>query len=178
MLKKTITYQDFNGDTATEEHFFHLSKADLVELELSYEGGLSETLQRIVDAGNGSEIIKEFKKLLLLSYGKRSSDGRRFTKSQELRDEFQSTEAFSTLFVDLVTDAEAAAAFVAGIIPAGFEEEISKIGKTAAEVNTKPDHPKPGPRVLTHAEILAMDVTELKIKLASGDVILGNDDQA
>ena len=87
MLKKTITYEDFNGEEVSEDFFFHLSKAELVELELSHEGGLSESLQRIVAAQDGKSIIAEFKNILLTSYGQKSADGKRFIKNQQLREE-------------------------------------------------------------------------------------------
>ncbi len=98
MLKKTITYEDFNGETVSEDFFFHLSKAELVELELSHQGGLSEALQRIVAAEDGKGIVAEFKNIILSAYGKKSDDGRHFTKNQQLREEFESSEAYSSLF--------------------------------------------------------------------------------
>ena len=82
MLKKTITYEDFNGDKVSEDFFFHLSKAELVELELSHKGGLSEALKRIVESEDGKAIIAEFKNIILSSYGQRSDDGKRFVKNQ------------------------------------------------------------------------------------------------
>jgi hypothetical protein len=127
MLKKTITYTDFNGDEVSEDFFFHLSKAELVELELSYKGGLQEAIKRIVAAEDGKAIIAEFKKIILGSYGQRSDDGRRFIKNQTLRDEFESTEAYSTLFMELVTDADKAAEFVRGVIPKDLVEETAKV---------------------------------------------------
>lgn len=127
MLKKTISYTDFNGDDVSEDFYFHLSKAELVELELSYKGGLEAAIKRIVEAEDGKAIIAEFKKIILGSYGQRSEDGRRFIKNQTLRDEFESTEAYSTLFMELVTDAEKAAEFVRGIIPKDLSEETAKV---------------------------------------------------
>lgn len=127
MLKKTLTYEDFNGETVSEDFFFHLSKAELVELELSHDGGLSESLKKIIASEDGKNIIAEFKNIILTAYGKRSDDGRRFIKSQALRDEFESTEAYSTLFMELVTNADAAVEFVNGIIPAGLTEEAAKL---------------------------------------------------
>jgi len=184
MLKKTITYEDFNGTETSEDFFFHLSKADLIELEMSHKDGLGETLQRIVDAGDGAQIMKEFKNLLLQSYGQRSEDGRRFIKTEELRKEFESSEAYSTLFVELVTDADAAAEFVNGIVPANLEAEVNKIGKKTPDVVTEEPKPEnkveskvetetPKPRVLTSAEVYEMDSDELKSGLAEGRFALG-----
>jgi hypothetical protein len=127
VLKKTITYEDFNGETITEDYFFHLSKAELVELEMSHDGGLSASLQRIIDTEDAKNIIAEFKNIILTAYGKRSDDGRRFVKNQTLREEFESTEAYSALFMELVTDTDAAVEFINGIVPAGMTEEAVKL---------------------------------------------------
>lgn len=117
MLKKTITYTDYDGVERTEDFYFNLSKAEIAEMELSTAGGLDKTINRIVAEQDGKRIIALFKDLVLKSYGKKSDDGRRFIKSQELRDEFSQTEAYSDLFMELATDADAAAAFVNGIVP-------------------------------------------------------------
>lgn len=172
MLKKTITYEDFNGDEVSEDFFFHLSKAELVELELSHTGGLSVALEKIVEAEDGKSIIAEFKNILLMSYGKKSEDGRRFIKNQELRDEFESSEAYSTLFMELVTDAGAAAEFVNGVIPAKLAEEVAKVAQT----EQKPEiQAVPEPTLVTKAEVEAMSQEELARlgdRISSGEVVL------
>ena len=122
MKKETITYTDYNGVERTEDHFFNLSKAEIMEMELSIDGGLSETINRIINAKDVPALIKLFKKLLLDSYGVKSPDGKRFIKSEELSTEFSQTEAYSQLFMKLATDADAASAFVNGIIPADLAD--------------------------------------------------------
>ena len=117
MLKKTITYTDYNGLERTEDFYFNLSKAEIMEMELSTAGGLAEMIQRIVDAQDAPAIIKVFKDLVLKAYGEKSPDGRRFIKSAEIADSFSQTEAYSQLFMELATDSDAAAAFVNGIVP-------------------------------------------------------------
>lgn len=117
MLKKTFTYTDYNGVERTEDHYFNLSKAELMEMELSTTGGLAEMINKIVAAQDAPAIVKIFKDLVLKAYGQKSADGRRFIKSAELSDEFSQTEAYSQLFMELATNADAAAAFVNGIVP-------------------------------------------------------------
>lgn len=117
MLKKTIKYVDFNGQQQEEDFYFNLTKAELTEMELSFKGGLSEQIKKIVDTEDTTEIVKIFKDLILSSYGVKSEDGKRFIKSQQLREEFSQTNAYSELFIGLAQDAEAASAFVNGIIP-------------------------------------------------------------
>lgn len=131
MLKKTITYQDYNGNEITEDFYFNLSKAEVTEMELSRTGGLSKYIERIVAAKDVSAIINEFKYLVLKSYGVKSEDGKRFIKSEELSQAFAQTEAYTELFVELVSDAEAAAKFVNGIIPnpKGVENKTLPLNK-------------------------------------------------
>lgn len=117
MLKKTFTYTDYNGVERTEDHYFNLSQAELMEMELSTTGGLAERINKIVAAQDAPEIVKVFKDLVLKAYGQKSADGRRFIKSEELSNEFAQTEAYSQLFMELATDADAAAKFVNGIVP-------------------------------------------------------------
>lgn len=118
MLKKTITYKDYNETERTEDFYFNLSKAEIMELEMSTSGGLTEMIQRIVAAQDAPAIIKIFKDLILKAYGQKSLDGKRFIKNAELSEEFVQTEAYSQLFMELATNADAAAEFVNGIIPA------------------------------------------------------------
>lgn len=117
MLKKTITYTDYNGVERTEEFLFNLSEAELIEMELSRAGGLSAILKRIVDAQDTASIIKEFKDILFKSYGEKSDDGKRFVKSKALSEAFSQTEAYSKLFMELATNADAAAEFINGLMP-------------------------------------------------------------
>lgn len=118
MLKKTITYNDYNGNERTEDFYFNLTKAEIMEMELGTTGGLAEMLTRIVAAQDAPAIIKVFKDLVLKAYGEKSPDGKRFIKSEELSTAFSQTEAYSQLFMELATDADEAAKFVNGIVPA------------------------------------------------------------
>lgn len=117
MLKKTITYTDYNNVERTEDFYFNLTKAELMEMEMGAVGGLSGMIEKIVSAKDAPAIIKVFKELVLKAYGEKSADGRRFIKSKELSDAFAQTEAYSQLFMELATDADAASKFVNGIAP-------------------------------------------------------------
>ena len=129
MLKKTITYIDYNENERTEDFYFNLTKAELMEMEMSTNGGMAEMIQRIVASQDAPAIIKIFKDLVLKAYGQKSLDGKRFIKNDELREEFAQTEAYSQLFMELATDADAAAKFVNGIMPAGLEQQSLPVGK-------------------------------------------------
>ena len=117
MLKKTVAYTDYNGSERTEDFYFNLTKAEIMEMELTTVGGLSAMIEKIVAAKDGPTIIKTFKDLVLKAYGEKSADGRRFIKSPEIAEAFSQTEAYSQIFMELATDDEAAAKFVNGIIP-------------------------------------------------------------
>lgn len=117
MIKKTIEYIDYNGTTRKEDFFFNLSKAEVAEWELSVSGGFGVQIQKIVEAGDQTQIIPIFKDVILRSYGEKSPDGKRFIKSEELAIAFSQTEAYSQLFMELATNSESAAAFVNGIMP-------------------------------------------------------------
>ena len=117
MLKKTVTYTDYNGSERTEDFYFNLTKAEIMEMALTTVGGLSAMIEKIVAAKDGPTIIKTFKDLVLKAYGEKSADGRRFIKSPEIAEAFSQTEAYSQIFMELATDDEAAAKFVNGIIP-------------------------------------------------------------
>lgn len=118
MIKKTIKYTDYNGVERTEDFYFNLTKAEIMEMELSTDGGLAELITKIVNAQDAPAIIKIFKDLVLRAYGEKSPDGKRFIKSKEISEAFSQTEAYSQLFMELATDADAASTFVNGIVPA------------------------------------------------------------
>lgn len=126
MIKKTITYTDYNGTERTETFYFNLSKAELAEMQLSANGGFETYINKIVEAQDGKSMIKIFKDLILMSYGEKSTDGKRFIKNDELRDSFAQTEAYSELFMELVTDDKAAAEFINGIMPNEVQNELKK----------------------------------------------------
>lgn len=127
MLKKTVTYTDYNGVERTEDFYFNLTKAEITEMELSTAGGFAEMLQKVVAAQDAPSIIKVFKDLVLKSYGEKSPDGKRFVKSEEISTAFSQTEAYSQIFMELATDSKAAAAFVNGIVPADMQADAAKL---------------------------------------------------
>lgn len=122
MYKKTITYTDYNGVERTENFYFNLTKAELLEMEMTASGGFAEMVTNIVKAKDAPTLIKLFKELILKSYGEKSQDGKRFMKSEEISNAFAQTEAYSQLFMELATDDKAGADFVNGIVPKNLEK--------------------------------------------------------
>lgn len=122
MLKKTVTYVDYNGIERTEDFYFNLSKAEVAEMELSVEGGFSKMLEEIVASKDNVRIVSLFKQMVLKAYGEKSADGRRFVKSEEISQAFAQTEAYSEIFMELALNTDAAAAFVNGIMPANLDK--------------------------------------------------------
>ncbi len=126
MLKKRIAYTDYNGNKREEDFYFNLTKAEIMEMEMSTTGGMTEMIQRIVETQDAPSIIKVFKEIIMKSYGEKSPDGKRFVKSPELSEAFSQTEAYSELFMELASDSDAASKFVNGIIPADMAQAIEK----------------------------------------------------
>lgn len=125
MLKKTITFTDFDDVQRTEDFYFNLSKPELMEMQLSAEGGLEKRIKKIISTQDTKQIIAIFKDIILKSYGEKSDDGKRFIKNQELTEAFSQTNAYNELFMELATDDKAAAEFINGIIPASVATEMA-----------------------------------------------------
>ena len=117
MIKKTVKYVDYEDVERTEDFYFNLNKVEIAEMEVSEEGGMAKKLERMVQTLDRKEFVEMFKDLILLSYGEKSPDGRRFIKTKEVREGFSQTEAYSVIFMELAENAEAAANFMNGIIP-------------------------------------------------------------
>lgn len=138
MLKKTITYTDYDGNERTEDFYFNLTKAELTEMQLSQNGGLEKLLKKIVAEQNSARIVEMFKDIIFRAYGEKSLDGKRFIKKDKegnlLADAFAETEAYSDLFMELATDADAAAAFINGIIPKDLATQVEEQQKQLEQV--------------------------------------------
>lgn len=140
MLKKTIKYVDYNGEERTEDFYFNLTKAELVDMEFSTNGGLKNMLIKISQEKDTVKIAEFFKQIILKAYGEKSADGKRFMKKdangQPLSDAFAETEAYSELYMELASDDKAASAFVIGIIPSDLAKEVEKNPTLAIEQPT------------------------------------------
>jgi hypothetical protein len=130
MLKKVIKYEDYDGNIREEEHYFNLTKAEVIQW-LTTTGGytLDKVIERLGKERNGKRIMEIFADLIYMSYGRKSLDGRRFEKSEEIKRDFMETEAYSVLFTELVTDAKKAADFINAIVPKELSDEIERIIK-------------------------------------------------
>lgn len=127
MLKRDITFENFDGEKVTETFYFNLTKTELLEIQLDFEGGMEEVVRRIIAAEDVKSLVGLFKQIVLAAYGIRSEDGKRFIKNEQLREEFTQTPAYDALFMELATDEGAAATFVTGIVPKAMSEEIEKM---------------------------------------------------
>ena len=143
MLKKTMTYEDFDGNNRTEDFYFNLTKAECAELEFGVDGGLTEMLKKIIAEKSTPRMIELIKKIILMAYGVKSPDGKRFIKNDQLREEFAQTNAYSDLFMQLAFDDGECTKFMNGIIPnispearAQAEEEVKKMFPEIAELNS------------------------------------------
>ncbi len=123
MIKKTVTYNDFDGKERTEDFYFNLTETELAELELSHAGGLKKAIEKIIAAQDSNALIKIFKDIVILSYGEKSPDGRRFIKTQDVVDAFTQTEAYSSIFMELAFNDVAAAEFINGLPSKGAKKQ-------------------------------------------------------
>jgi len=117
MLKKTMTYTDFDGMERTEDFYFNLTEAEIIEMDMSTEGGLEQMIHKISSEQNKPRIIAIFKEIILKAYGEKSLDGKRFMKNPKITEEFSQTQAYSDLFMSLASDPDEASAFINGIVP-------------------------------------------------------------
>ena len=129
MLKKTISYTDYDGNQRTEDFYFNLSKAEITEMELSMEGGMRAYIQRIIAAKSQLELVKLFKDVVM--------------KNDTIRAEFEAHPAYSMIYMDLVTDEAKASAFVNGIMPADMPNqnpamEMAATASAASAVSVAP----------------------------------------
>lgn len=143
MLIKSITYENpFTEEKVTENFYFHISKADLVKMEVEehkekYTDGKGKTLtgmmaklQRIVDAEDGKAMMPTFEDIIRRSYGRK--DGDRFMRSEEIWADFKGSGAFDELMFELCTNAEAAAEFINGALPGNLEQIAAEIAAEQA----------------------------------------------
>lgn len=137
MIVRNIKYTDYNGNEREEEYCFHLTKAELMEMQLSVNGGLEALVRQIVMTQDTKKIVSIFKEIIMKSFGVKSLDGKRFIKDEDVLKEFMQTEAYSQLFIELATDADKAAAFIEGILPADLKEEIDAANIPELQALTK-----------------------------------------
>lgn len=126
MFKITKTYIDFNENERKEDFYFHLTEAEVMKMQLGTTGGLAETIQRLIALQDGPAILEVFEDLVMKAYGVKSADGREFIKNQALRDSFAQTQAYSDIYVELATDADKAAKFINGILPANLAKKVAE----------------------------------------------------
>jgi len=190
VIKQTVKYTDFNGQEQSQDFYFHLSRPELVRLEVSMEGGFQAYVQQIAQAEKMKELLEVFDKLLEMSYGKKSDDGQRFEKTPEMLAEFKSSPAYEKLWFDLATNAELGAAFINGVMPQGLDKDVNQLQLRAQEAATAAAvgaGGNPGgsfatspamatgeePRVLSQADLRSMSHSEVSHLIATGQAVIG-----
>ena len=133
MIKWNIEFEDYNGQKIKEDFYFNLNKAELTEMQFRVNGAYSNFIERIMNERDVKKLGEEFKNLILNSYGVKSDDGRLFRKSQQLRDDFEQSAAYSVLFMELISDADKASKFVRGILPSDLQESANNAARGALQ---------------------------------------------
>lgn len=127
MLKKPVTYENFDGEEVTEVLYFHISKTELIKLEARYgEAGFRGVLQSLIDTKDGAKLVEILDEIIMLAYGQRSEDGNRFYKTEKVQEEFRASPAYDALFFEIATDDQAATEFIMGILPNEVAAEVEK----------------------------------------------------
>lgn len=132
MIKLNLKYTDYDGNVREEEYRFNLSKAELIELEYTMEGGLKQHIENIIKAKDVTQIYKMFAFVVDKSYGKKSPDGKRFMKSPEILAEFKESEAYSELLMKFIQEPKFAANFVNDILPADINKYVQQENNNAS----------------------------------------------
>lgn len=127
MLTKTITYTDFNDNERTEDFYFHLSEREVMNLHTKYDGGLDGAMEAMVQANDIHEILTVLQEIILLSYGVKSADGKSFIKSDEVKQQFEYSAAFSELYLELLSDEQNAVDFIKNLLPTKAQKRIDEL---------------------------------------------------
>jgi hypothetical protein len=179
VLRKTIAYTDLDGDEVSEDFYFHISAAEALRLESSEDVGLSAKLQAIVASNDKRRIIEAFEYFIRTTFGVRSADGKRFIKTPEAAEEFMQSEAYSALLLELITDINAAAEFVQGVLPKGLAEKVQNLeakmpdatgvvdGTSVALDHKTASDSVVEPRTFSMAEMIAMSDVDFVAKFGS-----------
>jgi hypothetical protein len=126
MLKKKIEFEDWDGEKQEEVHYFNLSKPELLKMQVEIGGGFGKFLERISETKDEKELVNQFERIIMMSYGVRSEDGKRFIKNDEVRTAFMETRAYEALHEELTTDSDKAADFIKGILPKEIADAVDK----------------------------------------------------
>lgn len=134
MIKKPITYEDYHGNTITEDFYFNLTKLEMMEMEIDFEGGLSAHIERLTQTTAGAEAYHLFKDIVLKAYGEKSDDGKLFVKIDDngapLSRKFEMSPALAELIFSFLKNGNEAADFVRGVLPAKLVAEAEQEAKT------------------------------------------------
>ena len=133
MLKKTITYADYDGMERTEDFWFNLSKTELTKLDAELPGGVLGVLRKIIDKKDRKALVDFIETLILRSYGEKTLDGKRFVKTPEMDEEFMQTPAYDELFMSILSDTDSQTSFINGVIPQSMAKEIEQTDKKQVE---------------------------------------------
>lgn len=123
MIKKTITFEDYNGNQRTEDAYFNLTKTELVRMDVANVGGLHEYMQNAIDKKDAKSILEVFEMFVSKSYGIKTEDGLSFMKNPELTEKFMNSAAYDALLMELITNQDKAEAFLKGIVPKDLNVE-------------------------------------------------------
>lgn len=176
MIKQSIKYDDYHGNEVTEDFYFNLTKLEIMEMEISFEGGLQKHIEKLTETNSGVEVYHLFKDIIMKSYGKKSDDGRRFIKNEELTTDFEQSPALAELIFGFLSDSQDAAQFIQGILPSKLVAEAAK--EAQKNPGTVTELPTAAPTLegekkfedYSREELLEMPIEQFKALVPSKDV--------
>lgn len=133
MLTKEITYTDYNGTNHTDKYYFNLNKVEIIKLNYKYKGGFDQYVQNIIKNNDERSMLELVEDLILMSYGEKAINGIDFIKNDDIKTRFQNSEAYSELFIELISNPDKLTEFVNGIIPAGLMAQLDALKKKELE---------------------------------------------
>lgn len=146
MLKKDITFENFEGIQVTEVHYFHIYEAELIEFLILHnidddvQNGLKRLLDSLIEKNDRASILDLFKELVLMGYGQRNPERpEKFLKTPEIVEDFKSSPAFKALYLELMTSDQAAAQFLMGAIPKSMSANPKVAAAVAASHSGTPE---------------------------------------
>lgn len=101
MLKQKVQYEDFDGATQVEDLYFNLNRMELIALQSRYgKEDMAAYIDKLVEDKDIEKVYEILNDIVLSAYGIRSEDGKRFLKSETIREEFKQSLAYDALIED------------------------------------------------------------------------------
>ena len=143
MIKKHVSYENYDGNKVEKDLWFHLNKSDLAKMSLGFDNGLIDGLTELQQKGDKKAIAEFIDNLLVNAYGVRKPGSDVFLKTAEIKEDFQYSLAHDEILMMLLGgEDDEIINFIVGIMPGMSAEDradvIEKV-KSAQEAKKLPE---------------------------------------